>query len=131
MCDFARPELIQAYLNSDLFVFASKVEYSPLVLFESAAAGLPFLSIPVGNAEEIADWTGGGLICPAATDERGYCQVDIQELAGQISMVCKQSELLRSLSANGRRNWEQRFTWDRISRSYEELFEECVQKIAV
>ena len=35
--DLPRAELIQAYLNSNLFVFASKVEYSPLVLYEAAA----------------------------------------------------------------------------------------------
>ena len=72
LADLPRSEVIQAYLNSDLFVFASHIEYSPLVLYEAAAAGLPFLSVPVGNAEEIARWTKGGSICPAARDEQGY-----------------------------------------------------------
>src|SRR5215467_949510 len=40
--DFPRNRLIQAYLNADLFVFASNIEYSPLVLFEACAAGLAF-----------------------------------------------------------------------------------------
>ena len=74
--DLPRADLVQAYMNADLFVFASYVEYSPLVLFESAAAGTPFLSVPVGNAAEIASWTGGGVICPALQDEQGYTKVD-------------------------------------------------------
>ena len=53
--DFPRHELTQAFMAADLFVFASNVEYSPLVLYESAASGTPFLSVNVGNAEEIAD----------------------------------------------------------------------------
>src|SRR5207302_2380480 len=79
--DLPRSELVQAFMAADLFVFASNIEYSPLVLFESAAAGTPFLSAPVGNAEEIARWTGGGLICPAKIDARGYTRVDPRVLA--------------------------------------------------
>ena len=45
-----REKVVDAFFEADLFVFASKVEYSPLVLFESAAAGTPFLTVPAGNA---------------------------------------------------------------------------------
>jgi len=125
--DLPRADLVQAYLNSDLFAFASKIEYSPLVLYEAAAAGLPFLSVPVGNAREIAEWTGGGVICPAAVDAQGFTQVDTTELARHISRLAADPDTLTRLGANGRRNWEQRFTWDKISRMYEQVFEECMQ----
>lgn len=125
--DLQRAELIQAYLNSNLFAFASKIEYSPLVLYEAAAAGLPFLSVPVGNAEEIAEWTQGGVICPASVDERGYTQVDLDELARHISSLSSDASMLARLGAQGRRNWERRFTWDKISRMYEDVFEQCIR----
>jgi glycosyltransferase involved in cell wall biosynthesis len=128
VCDLPRQELVQAYLNSDLFVFASKIEYSPLVLFESAAAGLPFLSVPVGNAAEIAQWTAAGVICPAEVDSSGYTNVDIEVLAAEISRLARETGRLADLGKNGRCNWEQRFTWGKISRLYERLFEECLQK---
>src|SRR5579871_6412448 len=70
--DLPREDVVSAFLEADLFVFASKVEYSPLVLFESAAAGTPFLTVPAGNAAEIVQWTGGGWLCPAEADDRGY-----------------------------------------------------------
>ena len=37
LTDLPRADLVQAYVHADLFVFASYVEYFPLVLFESAA----------------------------------------------------------------------------------------------
>lgn len=125
--DLARPELAQAYLNSDLFVFASRVEYSPLVLFEAAAAGLPFLSVPVGNSEEIAGWTGGGVICPASFDQRGYTCVDPAVLAEWISRLAADPARLASLGRTGRAAWSARFTWDKIADQYEAMFKEVIE----
>jgi len=130
LVDLPRADLVQAYLNSDLFAFASKIEYSPLVLYEAAAAGLPFLSVPVGNSREIAEWTGCGVICPAPVDNEGFTQVDAPEFARQLSKLAAEPEALARLGANGRRNWEQRFTWDKISRMYEQVFEECIRSKA-
>jgi glycosyltransferase involved in cell wall biosynthesis len=124
--DLPRAEVVQAYLNSDLFVFASKIEYSPLVLFEAAAAGLPFLSVPVGNAAEIAEWTGGGIICNATVDAAGYTQVDPVQFAKEIDALAGDRATLERLGANGRRAWQERFTWTRIFRHYQKIFEECV-----
>lgn len=126
LVDFPRPELVQAYRNSDLFVFASKVEYSPLVLYEAAAAGLPFLSASVGNAKEIAEWTGAGIVFDAPRDAQGYTQVDPAALAAEIARVAAQTGLLARLGAQGRSNWEARFTWDKIAHLYERVFEQCV-----
>jgi len=122
VANLARPALIQAFMASDLFVFASHVEYSPLVLFESAAAGTPFLTVPVGNAEEIAQWTGAGVVCPAVRDARGHTRVDPSELAQLMSQLARDGALRRSLGAAGRRNWQEKFTWEKISRQYEEIF---------
>lgn len=122
LTDYPRPDLIQAYMTADLFVFASHVEYSPLVLFESAAAGTPFLTVPVGNAEEIACWTGGGVVCPAGRDAKGYTRVDPSELARFMSRLIHDEPLRKTLGATGRRNWREKFTWDAISREYEGVF---------
>lgn len=122
LTDFSRRELIQAFMASDLFVFASHVEYSPLVLFESAAAGTPFLTVPVGNAEEIARWTGAGVICPAVQDAKGYTRVDPSELARFMSELAKDETLRKRLGAAGRQNWQEKFTWEKISRQYEAIF---------
>lgn len=123
LVDLPRPELVQAFLNSDLFVFASAIEYSPLVLFEAAAAGLPFLTIPVGNSQEIAAWTGGGVICPAGRDERGYTKVEPAALAERMSSLASDRGRLAALGEAGREAWRRRFTWDAIAVQYEAILD--------
>jgi L-malate glycosyltransferase len=122
MTDLPRPELVQAYMNADLFVFASHIECSPLVLFESAAAGIPFLSVPVGNAEEIASWTGAGVICPAPEDEKGYTVPQPDVLADYMSRLTKDQEQLRLRGVAGKKKWSEEFTWGHITGRYEQLF---------
>lgn len=119
--DLPRPELVQAFRAADLFVFASNIEYSPLVLFETAAAGTPFLSVPVGNAEEIARWTGAGVLCPAPKDERGYTRVDPQVLAAAMHDWMQRPEQLAELGRTGHERWQQHFTWAHIATRYEAI----------
>ena len=119
--DLPRDELIQAYFAADLFVFASHVEYSPLVLFESAAAGTPFLSVPAGNAEEIAEWTKGGIICPAPKDKRGYTRVVPAVLAREMERAVGRQQELAQKGALARGLWEKKFTWDVIAKQYEQI----------
>lgn len=119
--DFDRAELVQAYMASNLFVFASNIEYSPLVLFESCAAGTPFLSVPVGNAEEIAQWTGGGTICSADKDSRGYTRANPEDLCFAIQRLARNPEQLKEMGRRAKASWEDRFTWEKISLEYEKI----------
>ena len=125
--DFSRQELTQAFMAADLFVFASNVEYSPLVLYESVAAGTPFLSVSVGNAEEIARWTGGGVICPSTVDARGYTRVDEAVLAQAMAELMQQRDRLAILGATGKKNWSERFTWKIIAVQFEHLFQRLLE----
>jgi glycosyltransferase involved in cell wall biosynthesis len=119
--DLPREKVVEAFFEADLFVFASKVEYSPLVLFESAAAETPFLTVPAGNAAEIVRWTGGGWLCPADVDERGYIKVSPAALAREIEKGIRSPDYLHKLGAAGRRAWMDRFTWAKIAISYERI----------
>ena len=125
--DLARAELTQAFLAADLFVFSSNIEYSPLVLFESAAAGTPFLSVSVGNSAEIAKWTGAGVLCPSSVDPMGYTRVSDEVLAVAMTELMNQQDLLERLGQTGRRNWAEKFTWEKIAIQYEQLFKRLLQ----
>jgi glycosyltransferase involved in cell wall biosynthesis len=116
-----RSKVVDAFFEADLFIFASKVEYSPLVLFEAAAAGTPFLTVPAGNASEIVQWTGGGWLCPADVDERGYVKVSPAMLAQEMEKGVRSPDFLRKLGAAGRQAWLDRFTWAKIAISYERV----------
>lgn len=126
--NFPRQELVQAYMASDLFVFASNIEYSPLVLFESAAAGIPFLSVNVGNAEEIARWTQSGAICPSEKDGKGYTRVSPEILAEKMAEMMCNLPRLKEMGDKGKRNWSERFTWQKITVQYENIFEKLQGK---
>jgi glycosyltransferase involved in cell wall biosynthesis len=125
--DLPRKELTQAFMAADLFVFASNIEYSPLVLFETAAAGTPFLTVNVGNAAEIAQWTGAGVMCPSEVDAKGYTRVDEEVLAKSMAALINQKDLLENLGASGKRNWHERFTWGKVSDQYEQLFSRLIE----
>jgi glycosyltransferase involved in cell wall biosynthesis len=119
--DLPRSKVVQTFFESDLFVFASHSEYSPLVLFEAAAAGLPFLSVPVGNAAEIAKWTKAGKICTAESNEYGMIVPDPAKLAVDMKYLMENPEELSRMSTQGRKQWSENFFWDKIVPQYEKV----------
>jgi glycosyltransferase involved in cell wall biosynthesis len=119
-----REQVLDAYYEADLFVFCSMVECSPLVLFESMAAGLPFVSLDVGNAAEIAEWSGAGLIVPSQRRDDGLVTADTGAVARAVDKLLADPERRREMGERGRRAWEQRFTWETTTSRYEALYEE-------
>jgi len=117
----SREDTVQAFLAADLFVLASNIEYSPLVLFEAAAAGTLFLTVPVGNSAEIIKWTGGGVLCPASVDEAGFTRVDPAVLAKSIETMIRDAPLRRRLGQAGRTSFREKFCWRLIAKSYEKI----------
>ncbi|MDG1143139.1 MAG: glycosyltransferase family 4 protein [Burkholderiales bacterium] len=126
LTDFSRKDLTQLFMTADLFVFASKIEYSPLVLFEAAAAGTPFLSVGVGNAPEIAQWTGAGVMCPSIVDNKGYTKVSENDLAAAMADLMRKPDRLEALGRAGRKNWIEKFNWEEIAVHYEQLLTETI-----
>lgn len=123
-CDLQREDLVQAFINADLFVFASNIEYSPLVLYEACAAGLPFLSVSVGNAKEIADWTSGGKVIDVAPDNDGMVRVAPELLAEEIDKLIADKDKLREMGLVGRNSVENRFNWTSLTKEYLRVFQE-------
>lgn len=130
LTDLPRNKLISCYFESNLFVFASNVEYSPLVLFEANAAGLPFLSSDVGNSAEIAKWTGGGKVLPSTTSINGNSSVDIDLFSKEIKLLLEDKNKLNQLSKNGRNAWREKFNWDTIALMYESIFKNLITSSA-
>jgi glycosyltransferase involved in cell wall biosynthesis len=119
-----RPQVLDAYAGADLFLFCSMVECSPLVLFEAMAAGLPFVSVDVGNAAEIADWSGAGVIVPSRRRDDGLVEADPKAVAHAVDDLLADPDRRRAMAESGRRAWEERFTWDAVTTRYERLYEE-------
>jgi glycosyltransferase involved in cell wall biosynthesis len=144
----SREETVAAFHSAALFLFPSNVECSPLVLFEAAASGTPFLATDVGNAAEIAEWTSCGVILPTdkgpeETEDADALFQRIRRFAGAVlspplpagrsrARTVGSAETLERLYANpgerramaeaGREAWRGRFTWEKIALRYEELY---------
>ncbi len=120
--DLPREKVVDAFFEADLFVFASKVEYSPLVLFESAAAGTPFLTVPVGNAGRDRALDRRRLAVPGRSRRSRLYQGIASGLGAGNGKGYPFSGLLFASSARqaGKR-WLDRFTWAKIAKSYERI----------
>jgi len=122
LCDFPRAELVCAFKASNLFVFASYVEYSPLVLFEAVAAGTAFLSSPAGNAAEIAAWTQGGEVFPCPSDKDGFLEPDPLLLAKHMTAIATDRAKLQEMGLQGRAAFVSGgFSWEKIALQYEAI----------
>lgn len=106
-----RADLINQFYISDIFLFTSRIECSPLVLYESASAGLPFVSFDVGNAKEIAKWTGGGKV-----------KANLFSFIKFLNKIIFNETLLNKMSLSGIANFKKRYNWAKISKEYLKIF---------
>ncbi len=106
-----RELVLAAYHEADLFLFGSKVECAPLVIYETMAAGTPWVSTPVGNVPEL---------------EGGVVVADADEMAEAIARLAADRGARERLGAQGREAWRERYTWESIVGRYEDLYAELV-----
>jgi hypothetical protein len=62
------------------------------------------------------------VICPASQDERGYTKVDPKVFGEEWSHLANNRAYLRQLGGVGKQNWDARFTWEKITGQYENVF---------
>lgn len=122
----SREETVAAYQQADLFLFPSNIECSPIVLFECMASRTPFLSTDVGNAAEIAEWSGSGFIMPTRKTRRGFSKALVGPSARLLERVHGDAALRGALQASGYHAWQERFTWEKIAGDYETLYRDLV-----
>jgi glycosyltransferase involved in cell wall biosynthesis len=123
-----RADVVAAYHASDLFIFGSNIEYSPLVLFESMASKTPFLTLACGNAAEIVEWGKGGKIASTIKLEQGMVDGDPEVFAHEITAMLGNKAELSMLAQNGYAAWQDKFTWEKIVVQYENLYQNLVKE---
>lgn len=104
------PEIIQLF---DLYVLPSLWEGLPMVLLEAMAAGCPILATDVGGVS-VAVETGvnGSLVKPK----------DAYSLENEIIHLLNDETLRKRYSEKGRKIFEEKFSAEAMTRSYERLY---------
>lgn len=118
----SRAMVVRAYQESDLFLFPSNVECSPIVLYEACASKTPFLATDVGNSAEIALRTGGGEILPTYKDEKGNSFARVDESARAVDKLIGDRQRRISLADAGYLAWKNKYTWEQICLLYEDEY---------
>lgn len=118
-----RAATVAAFHAADLFLFASNLECSPVVLFEAAASRTPFVSSAAGNASEIATWTHSGILLPTSRTGDGTVDVSANSMSRAIERLLRDPAELRALAEAGHAAWKRSFTWEGVAAQYERLYE--------
>lgn len=95
----------------------SRMEASPLVLFEAAAVATPFISSDVGNAAEIASWTGAGFVLPTQGQRRRQ-SLEAVRAARLLNQLLSDPEQGRRMGLDGQVAVAARFTWQALTDRY-------------
>lgn len=107
-----RDVVVSAYKAADVFALASKVECSPLVIYEAMAAGTPFVALLAGD---VRDHQEAGLV------------VDHPDgLGPAINELLEGADLRQRLGSAGREKWLRGHTWEQITDRYEKLYAQLV-----
>lgn len=124
--ELEREDTVEAFREADLFFFPSNVECSPIVLFESMAAHVPFLSSTAGNSAEIISWSNGGWLMPGVKEKNGWVKIDIPGSIRQLEKVCADRAEMKAAGERGYKAWKEKFTWRQIAEQYVELYQSLV-----
>ncbi len=101
------------YASHDIFVFPSLVEGMPLTVLEAMAGAMPVVTTNTCGMSDLIDHEANGLLVPAA---------DAVALAKAIERLRNSPELRRDLGLRAQET-ARRYTWDRIARQLEQVFQ--------
>lgn len=107
-------DLPKIYQGAIAFVFPSYYEGMPTVILEAMSSGLPVIATSIVAHSEIISHHKNGLLIPPHSPEM---------IAEAIRYVTESDTLRRRLGKNARKTIEKKFTWDKISRKCEMIYE--------
>lgn len=102
-----------ALVDADVFVLPSHQEGFSMAITEAMAAGCPVVVTEECNFDEVEPHQAGRII-------RGG---DMQAFVEAVAEILEDGGLRATYSRNGRRLVETRFTWERIARDLEEIYD--------
>jgi glycosyltransferase involved in cell wall biosynthesis len=114
LTNIPRKDVEQAMLESTGFIFASKAECMPMVILESMAAGVPFISSRNGCVDDLP----GGIVFKTH-----------RQLIRAIEQLVARPENASMLGAQGKVYVRKCLSWEKVYGQYEELFKRLSEQV--
>ena len=105
----SREDVLSAYQCADVFVLASQYEGFGIVLLESMASGVPFVSTDAGAAKDLAE------------NGCGFIVKDEEEMGKTIKTLLNDAEMRKEMGKKGR-IYVKEHAWDRIAKKHLSLY---------
>ena len=107
-----RDMVLAAYKGADLFLFGSELECAPLVMYESFAAKLPFITTDVGNVKDHSRYI-----------KIVRSPIEMAEVSNRLLNNRNERETMSEVSYA---EWKKNHTWTRIADMYNDLFNRLI-----
>jgi glycosyltransferase involved in cell wall biosynthesis len=110
-------EMPQRYQQMDILIMPTVREGLSLAVLEAMACALPVVASNCSSLPELIDDGQGGFLCPIG---------DVDAFAEKINLLAEAPALRREMGEYNRSKVEKTFTIEKISKAYQELFEEVL-----
>jgi glycosyltransferase involved in cell wall biosynthesis len=110
--DVPREWVLSAFHEADLFLFGSQVECAPLVMYESFAARLPFVTTPVGNV----------------TDHRDYLYLveNSRQMTRVVENFLSDPAQFQTIADHAYNEVARHHSWDYLTGRYQDIYEKLL-----
>jgi glycosyltransferase involved in cell wall biosynthesis len=114
-----RKKFIQICQNATIQVIPSIYEGLPTVLLEAMACGLPVVATNIGGIRDIISSNINGLLIPPRSPEK---------MAKMVELLWTDESLRKKLGDNARETILEKYTWEKITNDFLNLYESLIQK---
>ncbi len=111
-----RNDARQLLYGMDVFALPSEVEGEPVSVMEAMDAELPIAAAATGGISEIVENHVSGMLA-APRDEKGFTDA--------LRTILADKELRKSMGQAGKKRIYEKFSAERMTRQFEELYERC------
>ena len=91
------------------------------------ASKTPFLTTDVGNSKEIIKWSKSGLLLPTTINTQGFSYARVDQSVKVLENIYNDSQQRLKMARSGYQAWQKHFTWEKIARHYEKLYQSLLQ----
>jgi len=110
----SRPQIIESYRKSNVFLFPSRHEGMPNAILEAMASGLPVIATCIAGNEELVIDGKTGYLVPSE---------DIETLQETLKKILNDSVLRQQMGIASRRRAEESYSWESTAQQYALLLE--------